>query len=770
MIDLSAAWPEWEAVQKLGEGSYGTVYKAKGVIDGEEMFSAVKVITIPKSDSEYSTLRVEGMSKDNSKSYFADIVESFSNEIKLLEELKDAPSIVRIEDSKIVEHTDEVRWDIYIRMELLTGFKQYSESHTMSEADVVKLGTDICTALEECEKKKIVHRDIKPENLFVDSDGNFKIGDFGVARQLENTVTTMSQKGTYNYMAPEVASKKKSDRRADIYSLGMVMYKLLNNNREPFVDPDKQMVRYQERVDAVEKRLSGEKLPVPKNASDKMAKIILKACEFDKENRYSNASEFKNDIEKLASGQKVKIRKRIRKKQAIISAVSALLVICIVGGSVGAVKYRKGKTDNSLNNLSEANKITTTEPITTEPTTTEAPTTEDKIIEASGSDFDHLAELLNNTFLRGYANKKDENDEIVFELYDYDCESADAYDLIKYEVFPYMHRSTTAFQYLFGINKMENHSYEYAASDPLNKFEPFANEKNIAYHGYIKYDADCINFEVEKVFNLDMETLMKQDGIKDRVYLYNGDYYCRMAEGGDGTGIELSYDYNVKRNDGSYVVTLNAVYPTYQSDIYSGTIVGKVLVDCSFKECNGMKYWSIKKISKRSEDKKQVKKWQATYANFLKTELNKIDSSDEDLRAYFLLACIDDNDIPELEVFLGGESKVKLYTYKDSKIVDLGSYCEPGNYNTLNYQKKQGTFYDDNATYELNNTSVKKIWEYDYDNGEYIVDGKRMNFNKFEKYRTKYMPYDNHGISPIDLTSENIELFRKTNNLYQFGL
>lgn len=74
---------------------------------------------------------------------------------------------------------------------------------------VDKLGKDICIALEECEKRKILHRDIKPENIFIDSDGNFKIGDFGVARQLENISTTMSQKGTYNYMAPEVVSKKK---------------------------------------------------------------------------------------------------------------------------------------------------------------------------------------------------------------------------------------------------------------------------------------------------------------------------------------------------------------------------------------------------------------------------------------------------------------------------------------------------------------------------------------------------------------------------------
>lgn len=371
-MELNKVWPEWQVVDKLGEGSYGKVYRCTSEKNGIKRESAIKVISVPQSETEHESLRREGMTEDTIKNYFYDMVQNFTNEIHVMEVLQGTKNIVSVEDYKVVERKDEIGWDIYIRMELLKGFRQYSEEHKMSEADVAKLGKDICIALEECEKRKILHRDIKPENIFIDGDGNFKIGDFGVARQLENTSTTMSQKGTYNYMAPEVVSKKKGDCRADIYSLGMVMYKLLNNNREPFVDPDKQMIRYRERVDAVEKRLNGEKLPAPKNASEEMANVILKACEFDKENRYASAAEFRKAIETVVPSESVSIKSRTKsvsskvrlfvrmnKSKLAISALSLLLVACIVGGSVAVVKYRREQvareTEMSVPNNSSNN-------------------------------------------------------------------------------------------------------------------------------------------------------------------------------------------------------------------------------------------------------------------------------------------------------------------------------------------------------------------------------------------------------------------------------
>lgn len=72
-------------------------------------------------------------------------------------------------------------------MELLTPLLDYLNNNSISEREVLKIGIDICRALEVCNQKKIIHRDVKPENIFISSTGDFKLGDFGIARTLEKT-------------------------------------------------------------------------------------------------------------------------------------------------------------------------------------------------------------------------------------------------------------------------------------------------------------------------------------------------------------------------------------------------------------------------------------------------------------------------------------------------------------------------------------------------------------------------------------------------------
>ena len=122
------------------------------------------------------------------------MVNDFIGEIKVMESFKGMQNIVSIEDFKVVKKTDGVGWRIYIRMELLTPFNQYVSSHPLTEGDIIRLGTEICTALEYCQSRDLIHRDIKPENIFVNDFGCFKLGDFGIARKLESMTSGMSQK------------------------------------------------------------------------------------------------------------------------------------------------------------------------------------------------------------------------------------------------------------------------------------------------------------------------------------------------------------------------------------------------------------------------------------------------------------------------------------------------------------------------------------------------------------------------------------------------
>ena len=289
-------WPEWEIENILGEGSYGKVYKAVKRDKSFSSYSAIKLLSVPSSTAEFDALCSEGMSDAETKTYLEGIVEDFANEIKLMETLKGAPHIVAVEDYKILERNEGIGWDIFIRMELLESFKDYSRRALIDENEVLKLGIELSTALEICRDEHIIHRDIKPANIFISRFKEYKIGDFGVAKELEKTTGAMSAKGTFSYMAPEVARGLRYDATVDIYSLGIVMYTLLNNNRQPFIDPYTTQISYNDRKSANDRRLSGEKLPAPCNASRELADIILCACAYDPKARFSTPAAFKNAL------------------------------------------------------------------------------------------------------------------------------------------------------------------------------------------------------------------------------------------------------------------------------------------------------------------------------------------------------------------------------------------------------------------------------------------------------------------------------------------
>lgn len=300
---LKQIWPEWKIEAKpLGKGSFGVVYKAVRRDHHVESYAAIKVISIPSDSSEVDSLRSEGLGIDATKTYLQGIVNDFISEIQLMESLKGVQNIVSVEDYKVVEKTDEIGWDIYIRMELLTPFNTYICDKRLTEEEVIKLGCDICTALEICSQRNIIHRDIKPENIFINDFGHFKLGDFGIARKMENLTGGLSQKGTYNYMAPEVANGSDYDARADIYSLGIVLYRLLNGNRLPFLDTEKQLLNPNERRNAIERRLRGEKLGLPCDASPAMANLILQACAYDPQKRFASATEMKQALMSVENG------------------------------------------------------------------------------------------------------------------------------------------------------------------------------------------------------------------------------------------------------------------------------------------------------------------------------------------------------------------------------------------------------------------------------------------------------------------------------------
>ena len=353
MDAITKVWSEWKTESELGHGAFGRVYKVKREEFGTVSYAAVKVIQIPQDESEIRELENTGMDLPSIKAFFEGTVKNLVNEIQILTSLKTAGNIVSIEDYKIVRHEDGVRWSVYIRMELLESLTAYlSRVNTISEREVAQLGVDLCSALECCEQNHIIHRDIKPDNIFRNQYGTFKLGDFGISKQLEMTRNIMSQKGTSMYMAPEVyRGDKNYNQTVDIYALGITLYKLLNKGRFPFLPDAPAPLKPSDMEESMIRRMSGENVPAPKGIDPTLAQIVNKACSYNSLARYQHASEMKDDLMKWLmqgnAGENVQQQTMNQNFGTFMSGTAGTFNET-ASGTMGGNMFQQEKTENAF--------------------------------------------------------------------------------------------------------------------------------------------------------------------------------------------------------------------------------------------------------------------------------------------------------------------------------------------------------------------------------------------------------------------------------------
>ena len=297
-------WPGWETVRLIGRGSFGAVYEIQRKLfeDGDEVEkAALKVISIPQNESEIEEMYSDGYDEESVTSTFRTYLKSIIVEYSLMRKMNGSANIVNGDDIRYVQHDDGIGWDIFIKMELLTPLTKALPAE-ITEETVVNIARDMCAALELCKKHEIVHRDIKPHNIFVSPNGDYKLGDFGIAKTVEKTMGG-TKIGTYKYMAPEVYNNQPYGTAADIYSLGLVLYWLLNERRMPFLPLPPEKITATMEEEARRRRLSGERLPTPAHGSKNLKKIVLKACAFDPKDRYQTAREMREDLARLSGGR-----------------------------------------------------------------------------------------------------------------------------------------------------------------------------------------------------------------------------------------------------------------------------------------------------------------------------------------------------------------------------------------------------------------------------------------------------------------------------------
>ena len=233
----------------------------------------------------------------------------------------------------------------YIVMELLEGItlKQYMQKKgALSWKEALHFATQISRALSHAHSKGIVHRDIKPQNIMVVKDGNIKVADFGIAHlQSESNAEAPETMGSIHYISPEQVHGETVDARADIYSLGVVMYEMLTG-RLPYEG---------DTIEAIAIQHIGQMLKLPGDIKSdipvQLENIALRAMATDINFRYQSADELLSDLEAF------------RKSQALINADSVMSedVALEFGGNASLLDKLFGRKNDFSKESYSKNKV-----------------------------------------------------------------------------------------------------------------------------------------------------------------------------------------------------------------------------------------------------------------------------------------------------------------------------------------------------------------------------------------------------------------------------
>ncbi len=261
--ELAPHFPQLEIVECLGRGGMGVVYKAR-----------------QKSLNRFVALKLLAPERANDPSF----AERFAQEAQALAALNH-PHIVGVYDF------GQAGGFYFLLMEFVDGvnLRQAMKAGRFTPEQALAIVPPVCEALQYAHEHGIVHRDIKPENLLLDKEGRVKIADFGIAKMLhlegvEVGLTDSQPAGTPQYMAPEQKAHRRTDHRADIYSLGVVLYELLTGE----LPADK--------LQPPSSRLRGLQIDV------RLDEIVLRALETKPDLRYATAAEFRTQVEAVTNG------------------------------------------------------------------------------------------------------------------------------------------------------------------------------------------------------------------------------------------------------------------------------------------------------------------------------------------------------------------------------------------------------------------------------------------------------------------------------------
>ncbi len=263
----------YEILEELGKGGMGNVYRVIDKKIDEEV--ALKLLK-PEITADEKTL------------------ERFSNELKL------ARKIVHKNVGRMY-HLGEDKGTHFITMEYVSGQDLKGlirQTGQLAVGTVINIAKQICDGLSEAHKLGVIHRDLKPSNLMIDKEGDVRIMDFGIARSLKTKGITRAGTiiGTPDYISPEQVEGKDVDQRADIYSLGVILYEMVTG-RVPFEGDTPLSIAYKHKHENPQ-----DPRKINAQVPEDLSRLILKCLEKDKENRFQSSGELRAELENIEKG------------------------------------------------------------------------------------------------------------------------------------------------------------------------------------------------------------------------------------------------------------------------------------------------------------------------------------------------------------------------------------------------------------------------------------------------------------------------------------
>jgi len=290
MMDyIQNCFPGWNVHRTICKTNSGTLYEMIRELPDKTEVAALTEISTVYSDKDIQALKENGYSDQAISDHYHAQLQELAKGYSLMLNMKDQRNILYCDDLKYVRHADNFGWTLFVKTERFLPAPQLL-SGDYNEKTVLTVGMDICRALVQCQKHGIIHRDIRPQHILMSDDGSYKLSAFNNAAT-DNQPAPPPRLASFDYIAPELYQGLPCSAKTDLYSLGLVMYSMMNHHRLPFLPLTENAPSEEDFSSAFQSRISGTPIPPPAQGCEELKSIVAKACAHDPDDRYASPQE-----------------------------------------------------------------------------------------------------------------------------------------------------------------------------------------------------------------------------------------------------------------------------------------------------------------------------------------------------------------------------------------------------------------------------------------------------------------------------------------------